>query len=156
MVAYLGRALPRRPTNPPEGARRANPPSCRDANSYHYDSETQTLTIGAGAFAPVGQQVWDFEVSKLKILGLWLGFRMQDRQGKKSSDLDETAPTKWTQTSELFRLLAVLEHTVEATPQAAGLLERIVSGSLISAGDVPSPLQAERKPPNKQGAASII
>ena len=80
-----------------------------------------------------------------------LGYRMQDRSGKKSSDLDYVRPTRWTQTYELLLVLSIIEHTIKATPKAADLLERILSGPLIPASDLPCPTSAERKPPKTGG-----
>ena len=55
---------------------------------------------------------------------------MKTRKGRKSSDLDAIRPTRWTQTDELLRLLAILEHTIEVTPTAATLLDEILANPL--------------------------
>ena len=114
---------------------------------FAYDPESQTLTVGTGAFAPISQQAWEFEVSGLKVLRSWLGYRMKNRKGRKSSPLDEIRPTRWTQTSELLLVLSIIEHTIEITPKAAALLDQIVNGPLIPAADLPTPTPANRKPP---------
>ena len=119
----------------------------QDLKNCRYDPDTERLTVGTGIFAPVSQEVWDFEVSGLRVLPSWLGYRMKNRKGKKSSELDDIRPTRWTQTKELLLLLSILEHTVEVTPQAADLLDRIVDGPLIPAADLPTPTPAARKPP---------
>ena len=119
----------------------------QDLKNCRYDPDTERLTVGTGIFAPVSQEVWHFEVSGLRILPSWLGSRMNKRKGKKSSDLDDIRPTRWTQSKELLLLLSILERTVEVTPQAADLLDRIVNGPLIPATDLPTPTPAERKPP---------
>ena len=82
----------------------------------HYDPDTQLLTVGTGAFGPVSPEVWNFEVSGLNVVGSWLGYRMKTRKGRKSSPLDDIRPTRWTQTDELLRLLAILEHTSRSPP----------------------------------------
>ena len=112
-----------------------------------YDPITQELSVGTGVFGPITPDVWDFEVSGLKVLKSWLGNRVRGRKGRRSSPLDDIRPDRWTQTDELLRLLAILEHTVEVTPVAAELLEEIVSGPLILAKDLPEPTDAQRKPP---------
>ena len=61
-------------------------------NDFAYDPESQTLTVGTGAFAPVSQEAWNFEVSGLRVLRSWLGYRMKTRKGKKSSPLDDIRP----------------------------------------------------------------
>ena len=116
-------------------------------DSHSYDSDTQELSVGTGLFGPVSPEVFNFEVSGLKVLKSWLDYRMSVRSGRKSSPLDDIRPNRWTQTDELLRLLAILEHTVEVTPIAAELLEAIVSGPLILAKDLPQPTDAQRKPP---------
>ena len=113
---------------------------------YGYDAETQHLTVGTGKFGPVSPEVWNFEVSGLKVVSSWLGYRMKKRKGRKSSPLDDIRPTRWTQTDELLRLLAILEHTVEVTPVAAALLDEILAGPLIPATDLPKPTPDQRKP----------
>lgn len=119
----------------------------QDLKDCQYDPETQQLTVGTGIFAPVCEEVWNFEVSGLRVLRSWLGYRVQNRKGRKSSDLDDIRPQSWNQSKELLLLLSILEHTIEVTPQAADVLERIVEGPLIPAADLPTPAPAERKPP---------
>ena len=116
-------------------------------DDFDYDPETLTLAVGTGAFAPVSPEAWDFEVSGLRVLRSWLGYRMKTRKGRKSSPLDDIRPTRWTQSNELLLVLSVIEHTVEITPKAAALLDQIVNGPLIPASDLPTPTAANRKPP---------
>ena len=115
-----------------------------------YDPDSQILTVGTGTFAPVAPEVWEFEVSGLKVLRSWLGYRMKTRKGKKSSPLDEVRPTHWTQTEELLSLLATLHHTIQLTPTATKLLDDILASSLIPTTDLPTPTPAQRKPPKQQ------
>lgn len=116
-------------------------------NDFDYHSEEHLLKVGVGMFSPVSQEVWDFEVSGLKVVRSWLGYRMADRRGRKSSPLDDIRPRTWVFTEELLRLLAILEHTIEVTPTVADLLAEIVVGPLILPKDLPQPTDAERKPP---------
>ena len=115
--------------------------------AHAYDIESQTLTVGTGAFSPVSEEAWNFEVSGLRVLRSWLAYRMKIRKGRKSSLLDDIRPTRWTQTNELLLLLSIIEHTIEVTPKAADLLAQIVKGPLIPAKDLPTPTPANRKPP---------
>ena len=114
---------------------------------FDYDPESQTLTVGTGVFVPVSPEAWDFEVSGLRVLRSWLGYRMKNRKGRKSSPLDDIRPTNWTQSKELLLVLSILEHTIEVTPKAAALLDQIVKGPLVPATDLPTPTPANRKPP---------
>ena len=114
---------------------------------FAYDPKTQTLTVGTGTFTPVAPEVWDFEVSGLKVLRSWLGYRMKARKGKKSSPLDQIRPTTWTQTEELLRLLSILHQTIQATPTATTLLTNILTSPLIPTTTLPTPTPTQRKPP---------
>ena len=134
----------------PEGRAKEIRPVEGMPDAHSYDPESQTLMVGAGAFAPVGEEAWNFEVSGLRALRSWLGYRMKTRKGKKSSPLDDIRPTRWTQTNELLLLLAIIEHTIEVTPKAAALLAEIVKSPLIPAKDLPTPTPANRKPPKPQ------
>lgn len=131
----------------PEGQAKEVTPVDGMAEDFDYDTESRTLMVGTGAFAPVSQEAWDFEVSGLKVLRSWLGYRMKNRKGRKSSPLDGIRPTRWTQTKELLLVLSIIEHTIEVTPKAAALLDQIIKGPLIPASDLPTPTPANRKPP---------
>ncbi|MBU1224015.1 MAG: N-6 DNA methylase [Gammaproteobacteria bacterium] len=120
---------------------------------YCYDEASQTLHIGDGLFKPVTQAVWEFEVSGLKVVQSWLGYRMKCRKGKKSSPLDDITPSGWSPefTSELLRLLQLLEETLEIYPQQKTLLEQILKSRLLSAKQLGVPPAEYRKPPANSG-----
>lgn len=103
---------------------------------FGYDAASQTLTVGSGAIAPVSPAVWDFEVSGMKPLQKWLGYRMAKRQGRASSPLDAITYDEWTFTAELLLVVSILQHTVDLTPRAAGLLARVLAGPLVTAEEL--------------------
>ncbi|HVW64990.1 MAG TPA: type ISP restriction/modification enzyme [Nitrosospira sp.] len=111
------------------------------AGEFSYDEVTQTLHVGDGRFKPVAPEVWEFEVSGLKVVQSWLGYRMKNRKGKKSSPLDDITPTNWPPefTSELLRLLHLLEETLEIYPQQEVLLEQIIAAPLLNADQLGTP-----------------
>ena len=88
-------------------------------NDFSYDPQTRTLHVGAGEFAPVSPEVWAFSVSGLTVVKSWLGYRMRERAGRSSSELDKIRPERWTAefTRELLELLWVLEATVAVWPE---------------------------------------
>ena len=131
----------------PEGSAREVSPVVGYPEEFAHDADDWLLRVGTGAFAPVPEEVWNFEVSGLKVLRSWLGYRMAKGKGRKSSPLDDIRPRTWTFTPELLRLLAILEHTIAVTPTAAQLLDEIVSGPLLLATGLPQPTEAERRPP---------
>ena len=116
-------------------------------DKFRYIPGKQILEVGTGRFGPISEEVWNFEVSGLKVLRSWLGYRMANRKGRKSSPLDDIRPRTWTFTDELLRLITILQHTIDVTPTAAQLLDEIVNGPLLLATDLPQPTDAERKPP---------
>ena len=93
-------------------------------DSFDYDDANKTLRVGDGAFSPVEPEVYNFEVSGLKVVQSWLGYRMKMPKGKKSSPLDEILPEKWTGdfTTELLELLWMLEATIELYPNSSQAL----------------------------------
>jgi hypothetical protein len=72
----------------PEGQAKAVRPVEGMPEGFAYDPKSQTLTVGTGAFAPVSPEAWEFEVSGLRVLRSWLGYRMKNRKGRKSSPLE--------------------------------------------------------------------
>ena len=109
------------------------------------------LRVGAGEFAPVSRAVWEFSVSGYEVLRGWLGFRMKQRSGRKSSPLDDLRPAAWTAalTAELLELLWVLEATVTTQPQLNALLSEILAAPLFTAADFPAPTAPERAAPGE-------
>ncbi len=135
----------------PEGAARCTRavPSEGLPERFEYDAATQTLKVGQGRFEPVAPAVWQFEVSGLKVVQSWLGYRLRNRKGKKSSPLDDIAPAGWSPafTTELLRLLHLLEETLARYPSQDALLASILQGPLLTAealGPVP---EEHRRPP---------
>jgi hypothetical protein len=117
--------------------------------SYSYDDATRTLRVGKGEFRPVSREIFEFEVSGLKVVQSWLSYRMKNGGGKKSSPLDDIHPERWTSqfTTELLELLWVLEATVEGYAQQAKVLEAVVGGSCFRAEELPLVPEDARKPP---------
>ena len=128
-------------------------------DQFMYDAITQTIRVGVGdlftasvfgGFAPVAPEVWAFEVSGLKVVRSWLGYRMRNRKGRKSSSpLDDLGPERWTPefTDEFLKLLWILEATLESYPKQAVLLDRILAGPLFLASELPPVPPAMREPP---------
>jgi hypothetical protein len=122
-------------------------PVTRYPEAFRWDAGSETLHIGDGAVGPVPAAVWNFDVSGLKPLQSWLGYRMKKGKGRKSSPLDGIRPERWTFTPELLTVIAILAHTVELTPNVADLLAQVLSSPLIDAAVLPTPNEAERKAP---------
>ena len=124
--------------------------------AFTYKPDAQTLHVGEGAFSPVSPDVFSLEVSGLKVVQSWLGYRMRKGRGRKSSPLDHIRPTHWTGafTSELLELLWVLEATVSSYPEQAKLLEEIVASACFFGSDFPEVPVECRKPPLVASKAS--
>lgn len=121
----------------------------RYPNEFHYTENTKTLHVEDGEFAPVSSEVWEFEVSGLKVVQSWLGYRMKNRSGKKSSPLDDIRPRTWTRefTTELLELLWVLERTVAGYEKQKQLLEAVLDGDLFTADELPKVPDSSREAP---------
>jgi hypothetical protein len=137
----------------PHGAARCSKAVPGHANGYPEDFDhnpkTQTLCVGDGEFSPVAREVFEFEVSGLKVVQSWLKYRMKKGAGKKSSPLDDIRPTSWNSqfTTELLELLWVLEATVAGYPEQAKLLGAVVGGPCFHAAELPAVPDDMRKPP---------
>ena len=120
--------------------------------SFTYNDAIQTLQVGEGKFEPVAPEVYEFEVSGLKVVQSWLKYRMKKGAGRKSSSLDDIRPTYWTGqfTTELLELLWVLEETVKYYPEQEKLLEAVVASDCFRADKLPTVPDKMRKPPKPQ------
>ena len=137
----------------PSGAARCTKAVPGDAEgcptAFRYDGATRTLHVGEGEYAPVAPEVYGFEVSGLKVVQSWLRYRMRDGAGRTSSPLDGIRPGCWTSrfTTELLEVLWVLEATVEGWPEQERLLEAVVEGECLRAGELPPVPDEMRKAP---------
>ena len=109
-------------------------------------------------FAPVAPDVCGFEVSGLKVVPSWLGYRMKRGAGRKSSPLDDIRPERWSArfTTELLELLWVLEATVAFYPEQAELLDAVVAGDCLRADDLPLVPAGSRRPPAGGTGGSLL
>jgi hypothetical protein len=123
--------------------------------SYQYDPVSREIAVGDGRFGPVDPEVWEFEVSGLKVVQSWLGYRMKKRAGKKSSPLDNIRPERWSarMSDELLELLWVLEATLAMEPALETMLGKIVAGPCFTTAELPLPKPQERKAPGSVGDA---
>jgi hypothetical protein len=123
-------------------------------DNISYDIQTATLHVGAGLMSPVLPEVWAYEVSGMKVVKKWFGYRKRNPAGRKSSPLDDIHNEEWPAefTTELLQLLHILTLCVELEPEQADLLERICIGPLITVAELEKsnvlPVPANtRKPP---------
>ncbi len=137
--ASLLRAIPDDPEKYPQNLREA----------VRYDENKRELHVGEGVFGEVDPRVWAYEVSGLRVVRSWLGYRMRERAGRKSSPLDDIRPERWSgeMTRELQHLLWVLEGVIALEPAQDALLGEIVAGELYGAEELPVPTDAERAAP---------
>ncbi len=117
---------------------------------YEYNDTTKTLHVGDGDFRPVEQDIYEFEVSGLKVVQSWLNYRMKRGWGKKSSPLDNIRPERWTSefTTELLELLWILEKTLAEYPAQAELLKAVIKKPCFQALELPAVPDKARKPPS--------
>ena len=123
-----------------------------------YDSAKREITVGDGRFGPVAAEIWEFEVSDLKVVQSWLGYRMKKRKGKKSSPLDDIRPVRWTarMSDELLELLWVLEATLALEPELEKGPDSVIAGACFTSEELPYPVPQERKAPVEKKAAGEL
>jgi len=114
-----------------------------------YDIANCQIVVGDGAFGPVSQQVWDFDISGFKVVQSWLNSRKETRVGRSSSPLDDIRPLAWTSsfTEEFLDLLNVLQITVNLREAQAQLLREIAIGPMLLASDLGAIPNTMRKAP---------
>ena len=119
--------------------------------TYHHDEMSQVLYVGEGEhrgeFSPVSTAVWDYSVSGLRIVKSWLDRRKAEPSGRRTSSLNDILPERWVFSEELLELLWVLESTIELEPEGEALLDEVCASPLFTADELPTPTDAERKPP---------
>jgi predicted helicase len=116
--------------------------------AFSFNSDKKSIIIGNGEFGPVEQDIWGFEVSGLKVVQSWLGYRKNPSAGKKSSPLDDIYPEQWPPefTTELLQLLWVLEATLKEYPRQESLLKEVLKKKLFLESDLPNVMEESRKP----------
>ncbi|MER5556198.1 type ISP restriction/modification enzyme [Streptomyces sp. NPDC002793] len=99
-----------------------------------YEAETQTLYVGAGAFAPVPEAVWAYHVGGMKVVNKWFGYRKAKPTSKRTSPLDDIHvdnwPAEWTK--ELIELLSVLRRLTDLGRAQSELLTDILAGPVAT------------------------
>ena len=161
---YGQRLVPKgqHPGQVPKGKARCTKPVPGDAanypQNYEYNSTTQTIHVGNGEFSPIAPEVYEFEVSGLKVVQSWLKYRMKKGGGKKSSPLDNIRPERWTGdfTTELLELLWILEATLAEYPAQAILLSSVVKGPCFRTDELPAVPEHCRKPPTSRMGGTLF
>ena len=127
-------------------------------DKFSYSDVKEILRVGEGEFAPVPPEVYEFEVSGLKVVQSWLKYRMKRGGGRKSSPLDDIRPERWTSqfTTELLELLWTLEASVESFSEQARLLEAVIESDCFRADELPKVPDEMRKPPKAQKATGDL
>ena len=140
---------------------KAEPSRLPDAKSdIKYYAATETLQVADGTLTGVPEGVWNFGVSGMNVIPKWLGYRMSKPAGRAASSpspLDHIRPTTWSPewSAELVEIVAAIRDTLALVPGGIALLDEIVAGQLIGAGELPAVPPALRKPPKvKPGSAA--
>jgi hypothetical protein len=125
---------------------------------YEYCAARQALCIGDGEFGPVAPEVMAYEVSGQRVVESWLGYRMKDGKGRKSSPPTASHPDCWGHEfyEELLQLLWLIEHTVALHATLADLLAKIRAGPMPYPADVPAVPDDLRMPPRTAHDAMLF
>ena len=118
-------------------------------NEFAYKPEGKELHVGNGQIGPVESKVWGYEISGLKVLQSWLGYRMKKPKGRKSSELDEIRPQKWSpdMTTTLINLIWILEATLDMEQDLESTLQSVIESECFNTSELPKPCESQKKPP---------
>ena len=118
---------------------------------FFYDEIHSLITVGEGTFSPVPKEIWEFNVSGLKVVQSWLGYRVKNRKGKKTSPLDDIRPDSWTldMTREFLKLLNLLSRTLEVYPLQKNLLDDVLKEEILQSDDLGGIPDVYRQKPKK-------
>lgn len=124
-----------------------------------FDPDTGTLRVADGVLTGVPEAVWNFEVSGMRVIPKWLGYRMAKPAGRAASStspLDAIRPTTWAPewSIELIEVVSAIKQTLARLPEGVALLDEIVAGPLVSANDLPPVADALRQPPKVRATTS--
>jgi len=128
--------------------------------TYSYDTESKTLTVGSGVLTGIAPAVYGYSQSGFKVVESWLRYRMAERGGRASrkstrSVLDEIRPSCWCFTDELLNLLWVIEGCIDLWPELGAFLEAVTSSVVMPATELPLPTREEKKEPKATNAAQL-
>jgi hypothetical protein len=132
-----------------------------DSKDFDYDIQQMSLHVSDGNLLGVSEAAWNFEVSGMRILQKWLGYRTAKGAGRAASSgkpLDQIRPTQWEPrwSDELCEIVHVLTETEKLRPQGIKLLDQIMESDLIAADELPQPPDELRKPPSRDGENELF
>ena len=127
-------------------------------DKFFYKSTGKELHIGNGRIGRVDSEVWNYEISGLKVLQSWLGYRKQNRKGKKSSELDEIRPLQWSpdMTTKLITLIWILEATLCMETDLENILQTVIKSECFNIDELPKPSPSQSKPPKLPSKPTLI
>lgn len=113
-------------------------------DTIDWDADTKELKVGTGRIGPVSHAMWTYQVSGGQVLRQWFSYRKKSRERPQIGDrrppspLGDIQPDHWLPeyTEELLNVLNVLGLIIDLEPQQGDVLERIVDGPLVPAGQV--------------------
>lgn len=150
-----GRPL-RQPSADRPGVVGSIPGSANDIpESITYERATESLVLGPARIEGVSPAVAAYEVSGMRVIKHWFGYRRRNPAGRRGgSDLDKLTSEGWTRamTEQLRDLVAVLEGCVKLEGKQRDLLDRVVTGPLITTSELEN---ASVLPP-PQGACRMM
>ena len=105
-----------------------------------YDPDTRVLTVGEGQIAPVAPEVWEYQISGMRAVRKWFGYRRRTRPVARGeqSPLDDIRPDAWPveYTTDLLELLHVLTLVTELETEQAQLLDDVMAAGRITVADL--------------------
>lgn len=102
---------------------------------FSYDATTEILHVGeAGEWHNVIPEVAEYHVGQKNVLAMWFKYRVRKPVTRGGTELDEMVQEQWPAewSRELSELLATLTRLVRLEPLQRSLLDKVVSGELLT------------------------
>ena len=104
-----------------------DPSRLPDFSDRCYHAADEALRFGGGEITGITADLWSHQVSGYRTLPRWIKARSSSPGGRRTSDLDDEKPDKWTFTSDLIEVCNKIASLNRAAEEAVPILARMAA-----------------------------
>ncbi|WP_137122953.1 type ISP restriction/modification enzyme [Segeticoccus rhizosphaerae] len=131
--------------------------------SWSYDADANELHVGAGRWGNVTPGAVRYVAGGTAVLDSWLGYRLAQPKKKTTSALDRINAQRWDPawSTELLRLLSILNQLSELDAHAADLLADVVTAPVLTRDDLAAtgvswPVNSHDRKPHHSASGGLL